>query len=145
MNVTYISFIFFKKNLCGVLENLVSDCSALINGVNTFFFWLEFEKINTKSVRRIAEDSFTLWFSFCSNNYKQRILSLLLVVLLNFLIKFSVSDVPTRNSFILLLEFTLFYKNGLTFWTFGAANTLNFSDTSFPKLTFPTQHIADRS
>ena len=114
-------------------ERLVKCCfdKNLIDGPTN-------EKINMKPMRWMIENKSALYFfilflkrlwknelAFCSH-------------FLTLLLKLRESDVPTRNSTLLLLEY-----NAIFFLTrmpklFGATNTLNFSNLSFPKLTFPT-------
>ena len=120
-------------------------CTPLIIGVDidALLLWLEFYW-KSKWLKTV------LLFSFCWYNYKkskkQRNLHLLIAVLLSFLIKLSVSGSTNKKLWCTTFGIhTYFYKNGLTFWTFGTANILNFSDISFPKVTFPTQCIEGRS
>ena len=126
------TFIYSSRNVAN--KNLICFDKNLIDGPTI-------EKINMKSMRWMIEDiNLHCIFYFIFYLFLKRLWKNALVFCsqpLTLLLKLRESDVPTRNSTLLLLEYnTIFLTRTPKF--FGATNTLNFSNLSFLKLTFPT-------
>ena len=137
--------------LCGIQENLVPFKNAnlylleserlakccfdknLIGGTTI-------EKNNMKPMRWMIENiNLHCIFYFILLYFLKRLWKNALVLCskpLTLLLKLREGDVATRNSAPLLLEYNTIFLTRMP-KLFGTTNTLNFSNLSFPKLTFP--------